>query len=98
MKRPEDLKGKKVGVGRFGGNTHYFVIQALRKFNMDASKDIQMIQTGGGPETLAALVGGSVDAAGLVASGDSCGSWRNPRKFYIPISLSFTRYWESICE
>src|ERR1700752_354609 len=71
IKRPEDLKGKKVAVGRFGGNTHYFVIQALRKFGMDASKDIQTIQTGGGPETLAALVAGSVDAAGLVAPGDA---------------------------
>jgi ABC-type nitrate/sulfonate/bicarbonate transport system substrate-binding protein len=71
IKRPEDLKGKKVAVGRFGGNTHYFVIQALRRLGMDASKDIQTIQTGGGPETLAALVGGSVDAAGLVAPGDS---------------------------
>jgi ABC-type nitrate/sulfonate/bicarbonate transport system substrate-binding protein len=71
IKRVEDLKGKKVGVGRFGGNTHYFVIQALRRFGMDASKDIQTIQTGGGPETLAALLSGSLDAAGLVAPGDS---------------------------
>ncbi len=71
IKRPEDLKGKKVGVGRFGGNTHYFTIQALKRLGMDASKDIQMIQTGGGPETLAALLGGNVDAAGLVAPGDS---------------------------
>jgi ABC-type nitrate/sulfonate/bicarbonate transport system substrate-binding protein len=71
IKRIEDLKGKKVGVGRFGGNTHYFVIQALRRFGMDASKDIQTIQTGGGPETLAALLSGSLDAAGLVAPGDS---------------------------
>lgn len=71
IKRPTDLKGKKVGVGRFGGNTHYFVIQALKRLGMDASKDIQTIQTGGGPETLAALLSGSVDAAGLVAPGDS---------------------------
>jgi ABC-type nitrate/sulfonate/bicarbonate transport system substrate-binding protein len=71
IKRPEDLKGKKVAVGRFGGNTHYFVIQALKRLGMDATKDIQTIQTGGGPETLAALVSGSVDAAGLVAPGDS---------------------------
>jgi ABC-type nitrate/sulfonate/bicarbonate transport system substrate-binding protein len=71
IKRPEDLKGKKVAVGRFGGNTHYFTIQALKRLGMDASKDIQTIQTGGGPETLAALVAGSVDAAGLVAPGDS---------------------------
>jgi len=71
IKRPEDLRGKQVAVGRFGGNTHYFVIQAMRRIGMDASKDIQMIQTGGGPESLAALLGGSVDAAGLVAPGDS---------------------------
>jgi ABC-type nitrate/sulfonate/bicarbonate transport system substrate-binding protein len=71
IKRPEDLKGKKVAVGRFGGNTHYFTIQALRKFGMDASRDIQTIQTSGGPETLAALIGGNVDAAGLVAPGDA---------------------------
>jgi ABC-type nitrate/sulfonate/bicarbonate transport system substrate-binding protein len=71
IKRPEDLKGKKIGVGRFGGNTHYFTIQALKRLGMDAAKEVQMIQTGGGPETLAALLGGSVDAAGLVAPGDS---------------------------
>jgi NitT/TauT family transport system substrate-binding protein len=71
IKRPEDLKGKKVAVGRFGGNTHYFVIQALRRYGMDASRDIQTIQSGGGPETLAALVSGNVDAAGLVAPGDA---------------------------
>jgi ABC-type nitrate/sulfonate/bicarbonate transport system substrate-binding protein len=71
IKRPEDLRGKKVAVGRFGGNTHYFTIQALKRFGMDASKDIQTIQTGGGPETLAALLSGTVDAAGLVAPGDA---------------------------
>jgi ABC-type nitrate/sulfonate/bicarbonate transport system substrate-binding protein len=71
IKRPEDLKGKKVGVGRFGSNTHYFVIQALKRLGMDASRDIQAIQTGGGPETLAALVGGSVDAGAIVAPGDA---------------------------
>ena len=70
VKRPEDLKGKKVGVGRFGGNTHYFVIQALKRFGMDATKDIQMIQTGGGPETVASLLGGNVEAAAIVAPGD----------------------------
>jgi len=71
IKRPEDLKGKKIGVGRYGSNTHYFVIQALRRFGMDAAKDIQAIPTGGGPETLAALVGGRVDAGALVAPGDA---------------------------
>jgi NitT/TauT family transport system substrate-binding protein len=79
IKRPEDLRGRKVGVGRFGGNTHYFVIQALRRFGMDASKDIQTIQTGGGPETLAALISGNIDAAGLVAPGDAAAAARGYR-------------------
>lgn len=79
IKRVEDLKGKKVGVGRFGGNTHYFVIQALRRFGMDAGKDIQTIQTGGGPETLAALISGNIDAAGLVAPGDAAAASRGYR-------------------
>ena len=79
IKRPEDLRGKKVAVGRFGGNTHYFAIQALKRLGMDASKDIQMIQTGGGPETLAALVAGNVDAAGLVAPGDAAAMARGFR-------------------
>lgn len=70
IKRPEDLKGKRVGVGRFGGNTHYFVIQALKRFGMDATKDIQTIQTGGSPETVAALLSGNLDAAAIVAPGD----------------------------
>jgi ABC-type nitrate/sulfonate/bicarbonate transport system substrate-binding protein len=71
IKRPEELRGKKIGVGRFGSNTHYFIIQALRRLGMDAAKDVQAIPTSGGPETLAALVGGRVDAAALVAPGDA---------------------------
>jgi ABC-type nitrate/sulfonate/bicarbonate transport system substrate-binding protein len=71
IKRPEDLKGKRVGVGRFGSNTHYFTIQALKRFGMDAGRDVQTIQTGRGPETLAALVGGKIDAGALVAPGDA---------------------------
>ena len=70
IKRPEDLRGKRVGVGRIGSNTHYFVVQALRRFAMDANKDIQPIQTGGGPETLAALVSGGLDAAAMTAPAD----------------------------
>ena len=63
IKKPEDLKGKKIGVSRIGGNSHYFTIQALRRFGMDASRDVQFIQTGGDPETFAAFVSGSIDVA-----------------------------------
>ncbi len=61
IKRAEDVKGKRVGVSRIGGNSHYFTIQALRRFGMDATKDVTFIQTGGDPETFAALSAGSID-------------------------------------
>jgi NitT/TauT family transport system substrate-binding protein len=62
IKRPEDLKGKKIGVSRLGSNSHYFIIQALRKNGMEPS-DVTFIQTGGQVENLAALFSGVVDAA-----------------------------------
>ena len=54
IKRPEDLKGKKLGISRLGSNSHYFVIQALRKNGMEPT-DVTFIQTGGQVENLAAL-------------------------------------------
>src|SRR5512142_395009 len=71
IKRPEDLKGKKIGVSRIGSNTHYFTIQALRRSGLEPNRDFSFIQTGGDPETLAALVGGGIDAATLTAPADS---------------------------
>jgi ABC-type nitrate/sulfonate/bicarbonate transport system substrate-binding protein len=70
VKRPEDLKGKRIGVPRVGGNSHYFTIQALRRFSMEPERDYAFIQTGGEPESLAALIGGGVDAATMTAPAD----------------------------
>lgn len=71
IRRPEDLKGKKIGVTRIGSNPHYFAIQALRRAGLDPLKDVQFIQTGGAPETLAALSSHLVDAATLVSPADA---------------------------
>ena len=70
FKRPEDLKGKKIAVSRIGGNTHYFTIQAMRKFGMQPS-DFTFIQSGGDPEATAALLTGQVDAATLTPPSDA---------------------------
>jgi ABC-type nitrate/sulfonate/bicarbonate transport system substrate-binding protein len=71
IKRPEDLKGKKIGVGRIGGNSHYFVQLALRQKGLDPSRDVSPIQTGGAPETFLALSSGAVDAAALTTPQDT---------------------------
>lgn len=73
IKRPEDLKGKRIGVSRIGGNSHYFTTQALRRFNLEPGRDFAFIQTGGEPEALAALIGGGIDAAVVTAPADAQG-------------------------
>ncbi|HTN73437.1 MAG TPA: ABC transporter substrate-binding protein [Methylomirabilota bacterium] len=62
IRKPEDLKGKKLGVSRLGSNSHYFVIQALRQHGMEPT-DVNFMQTGGQVENLMALFNGAVDAA-----------------------------------
>jgi NitT/TauT family transport system substrate-binding protein len=71
IKRPEDLKGKRIGVSRIGGNSHYFTIQALRRHGMEPNRDYSFLQTGGDPETLAALMSGSLEVANLTPPTDA---------------------------
>src|SRR5918999_5777078 len=70
IKRPADLRGKKIGVSRIGSNPHYFAVQALRHFGID-SREVSYIQAGGAPETLAALVAQGIDAAVLTVPTDA---------------------------
>jgi NitT/TauT family transport system substrate-binding protein len=70
VRTPEQLRGKKIGVGRYGSTTHYFAVQVLRRFGLEAG-DVSFIQTGGGPDTFAALVGQNVDAAALASPSDT---------------------------
>jgi NitT/TauT family transport system substrate-binding protein len=70
IKRPEQLRGKKIGVSRIGSNPHYFAVQALRHFGLE-SRDVSYIQAGGAPETLAALVAQGIDAAVLTVPTDA---------------------------
>jgi ABC-type nitrate/sulfonate/bicarbonate transport system substrate-binding protein len=70
IKRPADLKGKKIGINRIGSNPHYFAIQALRRSGIDPG-EVTFIQSGGSPETLAALLSGNLDAASLNPPADA---------------------------
>jgi ABC-type nitrate/sulfonate/bicarbonate transport system substrate-binding protein len=71
IKKPEDLKGKKIGVGRIGGNAHYFTIYGMRQKGLDPARDANFIQTGGPPETFLALSSGAVDAASITTPQDT---------------------------
>ena len=70
IKRPDQLKGKRIGVSRIGSNPHYFAVQALRHHGID-SREVSYIQAGGAPESLAALVAQGIDAAVLTVPTDA---------------------------
>ena len=65
IKQPANLKGKKVGVTRLGGSTDWALDAAAKQWGLERGRDITVIQTGGMPEGLAALVSGALDAVVL---------------------------------
>ncbi len=70
IKKPADLRGKKIGINRVGSNPHYFAVQALRRSGIDPA-EVNFIQSGGSPETLVALLSGGLDAASLNPPADT---------------------------
>lgn len=60
IKELADLTGKKVGVSRFGAISHFEAVLVLQRAGV---KDVTIIQTGGIPESMAALSSGAVAAA-----------------------------------
>ena len=67
IKTPEALKGKKVGISRFGTSDDFLLRYALTQWNLRPDRDVPIIQLGGSPEILAGLASGTVDA-GLLSS------------------------------
>ena len=64
LKRPEDLKGKRIGVTRLGASSHMVLLLMLRTWRMNPT-DVQAIQVGSSPAMMAALEKGGIDAAVL---------------------------------
>lgn len=67
IRRPEDLRGKVIGIGRFGAAADWGLRLILRKLGINETKDVQIIQAGGGgPSTrLAAMEAKKLDATVL---------------------------------
>ena len=65
--RPDQFKGKAVGVTRFGSATDFAMRYALDKYGIDSNKDVSVLQLGNQPAQLAALEAGKVQGAMLSA-------------------------------
>jgi ABC-type nitrate/sulfonate/bicarbonate transport system substrate-binding protein len=62
LKKPEQLKGKKVGISRLGGASDFSIRYALTHWGLVPDKDVALIQIGGEPEEVLALQNKAVDA------------------------------------
>jgi ABC-type nitrate/sulfonate/bicarbonate transport system substrate-binding protein len=62
IKSPAELKGKKVGITRFGSASHWVLQLFLRKWGM-RSEDVQMVQLGSSPAMFASLEKAAIDGA-----------------------------------
>lgn len=62
IKTVSDLKGKRVGVSRFGAGADRATRLLLAKLGLNPEKDVALLQVGGGPTRIAALLAESIDA------------------------------------
>ena len=62
IKTPEDLKGKKLGISRFGAVSETGAAMFLARFGLKRNTDVAIIQLGGLPEIITAMERGGVDA------------------------------------
>ncbi len=63
--RPDQFKGKTVGVTRYGSATDFAMRYALDKYGLDANKEVAILQLGNVPALLAALEAGKIQGAML---------------------------------
>jgi NitT/TauT family transport system substrate-binding protein len=62
VKKPADLKGKRIGIARPGSSDHYGATVALKKWGLEPDKDVALVSIGGPPDRFLALQAGRVDA------------------------------------
>ncbi len=67
IKNPPDLKGKKLGVTRFGTSDDFLLRYILTKWGLQPDREVSLIQMGGSQQILAGLASGSIDG-GLLSS------------------------------
>src|SRR5437016_10522281 len=62
IRKPEDLKGKRIGVSQIGASTDFIARVAARRLGLNPDKDVVIVGIGGQGERWAALTGGHIQA------------------------------------
>ena len=70
IKKPEDLKGKTLGITTYGSSTDFTLRYLVRKWGLEPDRDVRIIQAGGQPEILAGMQAGAFQGGNLSSPGD----------------------------
>ena len=70
IKRHEDLKGKALGITRYGASTDVSLRAYLKKSALEPDRDVKVLQMGGQPEILAGMQAGVIQGGILSSPGD----------------------------
>ena len=103
IKTIADLRGKSVGVTRFGASGDVGIRMFLIKYGLEPVKDVPLIQLGGLPEIAAALSKKTIYAAALsqpmayCRAAGRCAYFREPGKGKHPFSACWYYDHEEIC-
>src|SRR5499433_729834 len=65
IKKPEDLKGKRIGVSQLGSSTDFIARVALRRVGLNPEKEVQIVGIGGQGDRWTAINAGQVQATVL---------------------------------
>lgn len=67
IKRHEDLRGKRIGITRFGTSDDFLLRYVLGQWGFQPDRDVALVQMGGSQETLAAIAARGLDG-GMLSS------------------------------
>jgi NitT/TauT family transport system substrate-binding protein len=65
IKSADDLRGKRLGVSRFGALSDLVIRRYLRKLGLDPGKDVTIVQIGGIPELVTAMKAGAISGGSI---------------------------------
>ena len=70
IKKPEDLKGKALGITRYGSSTDFTLRYLLKKWGLEPDREVKILQMGGQPEILAGVQAGVIQGGNFSSPSD----------------------------
>lgn len=65
IKRPEEMRGKTIGITTFGSSTDFSIRYLIKKLGMEPDRDVKILQMGGQPQIVAGMVAGVIQGGVL---------------------------------